>query len=107
MPRVPAKGVHIDPELSVFLESIGPDHKLSRWIQDMADVLKENMFAGDLIEKQKIPKYYIKKYSVDHLYRYEHPEYHRSCYVIAQGNCIILDIMTHEEYNKRFGYRSN
>lgn len=107
MTRKAAKGVHIIPELGEFLDNLGPDHKLSRWIQDMADVLKENMFAGELIEKKKIPKYYIEKYNVDHLFRYQHPEYHRSCYVIYEGICVILDIMTHEEYNKRFGYRPN
>ena len=107
MPRRSSKDVSILPELQELLKGLGQGHKFSKWIQDMSIVLKENMYAGELVEKKKIPQYYIKKYAVDHLYRYEHPEWHRSCYAIYKSSCVILDIMTHEQYNKRFGYRSN
>ncbi len=107
MTRKPPKDVKILPELSDVLKGLGPEHKFSKWIQEMSSVLKENMYAGELVEKKKIPRYYIKKYGVDHLYRYDHREWHRSCYVIYKGSCVILDIMDHEEYNRRFGYRSN
>ena len=76
----------------------------------MEAVLLENMFAGNLIVKKKIPAYYIERYGVNNLYRYRHPEGHRSCYTIFNregiGVCpTILDLISHSEYERRFGYR--
>jgi hypothetical protein len=34
------------------------------------DVLEENMFAGQLVEKKKFPKLYIQKYGVNNLFKY-------------------------------------
>jgi len=48
--------VFLSQELDLFLKSFERDHKFIKWINDMADVLKENKFAGDLIQKSKIPK---------------------------------------------------
>ena len=39
-------------------------------------------------------------------FRYGHPEGYRSCYWVVQGSTCILDLMSHDEYEKRFGYRS-
>jgi hypothetical protein len=36
----------------------------------MADALKENKFAGELIRKSQIPRFYVEKYRVNNLYRY-------------------------------------
>jgi hypothetical protein len=72
----------------------------------MKEVLKENMYAGELIRKSQIPKQYIDKYHVNNLYRYSHPEGFRSCYRILNGCPYILDVMSHAEYDKVFGYRT-
>jgi hypothetical protein len=47
---------------------------------------------------------------VENLYRYEHPSGYQSCYTIVPipehcGCPAILDILTHEEYNRLFGYK--
>lgn len=86
------------------------NQKLVKWIKDMEIVLKENIYAGDLIPKKLIPSLYKKIYGVNLLFRYSHPEGYRSCYTILYkkgiGLCpIILDIMDHDEYNKIFGYK--
>jgi len=98
------------PELESLLKSLGPDHKFVKWIEDMKIVLEGNKFAGDLIEKKKIPKYYVRCYGVNNLYHYRHPEGYRSCYTISNregvGVCpLILDILSHSEYERIFGYR--
>jgi len=85
------------------------DSKLRKWISDMEAVLKENMYAGNLIRKSQIPSYYVQRYGVTNLHRYQHPEGYRSCYtvsfVIGFGVCpTILDIKSHPEYEKIFGY---
>lgn len=106
MTRRASPAIFLSEELSKLLESVGSDHKFSKWIEDMKSVLKEHMFSGDLIKKNQIPQYYIDKYGVNNLYRYSHPEGHRSCYTIANGCPHILDIMPHPEYDKIFGYRT-
>jgi len=106
MTRHPSPAIYLSEELSGLLEAVGPDHKFSKWIEDMKLVLKEHMFSGDLIKKKQIPQYYIDKYGVNNLYRYSHPEGYRSCYTIANSCPYILDLMPHPEYDKIFGYKT-
>lgn len=105
MKRERSPGVFLSKELDNLIKKVGPNHKFSKWINDMADVLLENKFAGDLIKKSQIPKVYVEKYRVFNLYRYSHSEGHRSCYTILEDKCPhILDLLSHSEYDKIFGY---
>jgi len=70
----------------------------------MKKVLIENIFAGEQIQKSRIPSYYRSRYDVRNLYRYSHPEGHWSCYTIVQRAVLIIDLMSHKEYERRFGY---
>jgi hypothetical protein len=106
MKREPSPYVYISKELQDLLTGLPPEHKFVRWIQDMSDVLKENKFAGDLVEKSKIPKFYEDLYQVNNLYHYTHPEGFRSCYTIVLKCPVILDLRDHNEYSKIFGYRT-
>jgi hypothetical protein len=106
MTRHPSPAIYLSDELSGLLKTVGPDHKFSKWIEDMKLVLKEHMFSGNLIKKKQIPQYYIDKYEVNNLYRYSHPEGFRSCYTILNGCPYILDLMPHPEYDRIFGYKN-
>ena len=106
MTRKPSPKVFISEELAQLLRKLGPEHKIAKWISDMKMVLKENMFAGELIRKSQIPKQYLDHYGVNNLYRYGHPEGFRSCYTIFNGYPHILDIMSHAEYDRVFGYKT-
>ncbi|MBE3115978.1 hypothetical protein IMZ68_02115 [Candidatus Bathyarchaeota archaeon] len=106
MPRSPAPEVYIVEELSNFLHNLAENHKFRKWLFDMKTVLKEHKYSGELIKKSQIPKYYWDKYEVYNLYRYDHSEGHRSCYTIVNGCPHIFDIMTHAEYDLRFGYKT-
>ena len=106
MVRKPAPKIFVSDELAERLEKLKPEHKIARWISDMKGVLKENMYAGELIRKKQIPKQYIDRYNLNNLYRYSHPEGFRSSYTILNGCPYILDIMSHPEYDKVFGYRT-
>jgi hypothetical protein len=108
MVRRPSPAVIRSKELDDFLK----DHnsKFRRRIQDMEAVLKENMLAGELVSKKQIPPHYIQRYGVNNLYRYAHPEGYRSCYTIFHEEGIgvcphVLDLLSHEEYDRIFGYR--
>jgi hypothetical protein len=101
--------VYLSKDLRDFLRRYDPNHKFNKWIADMKSVLWENMFAGDCIPKRQIPVRYKRRYGINNLYRYPHPEGHRSCYTLLKfervGVCpLILDLLTHAEYNKLFGY---
>ena len=106
MVRVRSPSVFISNELSQHLRKLEPEHKLAKWINNMKDTLTENMYAGELIRKSQIPRYYVDRYGVNNLYRYSHPEGFRSVYTILNGCPYILDIMSHSEYDKVFGYRT-
>jgi hypothetical protein len=106
MVRKPALQIFISEDLAKLLTKVGRQNKFSKWVGDVKEVLRENMYAGELIRKSQIPKRYIDRYAVNNLYRYSHPEGFRSCYTIVNGCPYILDILSHPEYNKVFGYRT-
>lgn len=110
MTRKPSPAVYRSKELTDFLKEFDPSHKFNRWIDDMATVLKENMLAGDHIPKRQIPEYYRRRFGVNNLRVYSHPEGYRSCYVLLiydVGVCpLILDLKSHRDYEKIFGYRA-
>jgi hypothetical protein len=106
MVRKPSPKIFISEDLAELLQKVGPKNKLSKWVGNMKTVLGENMYAGELIRKSQIPKQYIDRYFVNNLYRYSHPEGFRSCYTIMDGCPYILDIMSHPEYDKVFGYKT-
>jgi hypothetical protein len=106
MTRKSSPAVFISEDLARFLQKVGSANKLAKWIDAMRVALRENMFAGELIKKSQIPKLYVDRYGVNNLYRYGHPEGFRSCYTILNGCPIILDIMSHAEYDKVFGYKT-
>jgi len=108
--RKPSNAVYISRELNDLLNTLTPDNKIKKWIDDMKITLKENMLKGNKIKKSQIPDYYFERYRVNNLFHYRHPEGFRSCYTLHNfeglGVCpVILDIMTHQEYEKIFGYK--
>jgi hypothetical protein len=106
MRRERSSRVFLSAELDSRLKNLGSSHKFVGWINNMADVLKENKFAGELIKKSQIPKVYVEKFGVNNLYRYSHPEGYRSCYTILNECPHILDLMSHSEYDRVFKYKT-
>jgi len=81
-----------------------------RWIVDNGlDVLKENMFAGQRIEKSKFPKFYVQRYGINNLYKYDLDRANRLVYTLVADESgiavVILEILSHKEYEKRFSYK--
>jgi hypothetical protein len=101
----PATAVHQSKELAGFLKGFSPTHKFHKWINDMESVLKGNMFAGHYIGKKEIPDHYRKRYGVNNLYHYNHPEGFRSCYSLLNfdglGVCpLILHLKDHKAHSR-------
>jgi len=113
-PCRPSPKIFLTKELSNYLRELSsssPDSPEKKMVDEMISVLKENTLAGEAIRKNQIPKHYIAKYGVNNLFRYHHPGGYRSCYTLVECNkngvCpLILDFMSHREYDQRFGYNT-
>ena len=85
------------------------DSYLRQIIDKALGVLKENMFVGASIEKKKFPKIYVQRYNITSLYKYNLDTSNRLTYTLVADESgtavIVLEIMNHKEYEKRFGYR--
>ncbi len=81
---------------------------LHEWISKAIGNLEEDAFCGIQIPKRLIPKIYIKKYNIDNLWKCNLPKGWRLLYSVAKGEILIISIiiewMTHKEYEKRFKY---
>lgn len=80
--------------------------QLLKSIRQKIEFIKANPFYGDNIPKRLIPK----EYNVQNLWRVELSNFWRMLYTIKGDQieiiCFILDILDHNRYNKKFGYRN-
>ncbi len=60
--------------------------------------------------KSEIPDYYITRYGLQVLYHFDMPDFHRLMYTIRKSpsgggkEALLLELISHDTYNKRFGY---
>ena len=85
------------------------DKKLYEFLNRAFEDLERNAFCGVQIPKKLIPKEYIKRFGpLDNLWKYNLPDAWRLTYTIKNGDVMVLSIMlewmTHKEYEKRFKY---
>ncbi|MBN2459939.1 hypothetical protein JXB28_06665 [Candidatus Woesearchaeota archaeon] len=87
------------------------DRMLFDAINKKIDLIKSNVFYGEIIPRKLIPKEYKRIYSVDILLRVELPCFWRMLYTAGDNEnkikiiAFIIEILDHEKYNKRFKYR--
>lgn len=73
-------------------------------------MIKINPHYGDPIAKKLIPKEYAIKYDITNLFRVELSNFWRMLYTLTDDQteviviAFILDIIDHDEYDKKFGY---
>lgn len=83
--------------------------QLLRSIKQKTEFVKANPFYGDSVPKELIPKEYVIKYNAKNLWRVELTNYWRMLYTIKGDQveivCFVLDIIDHDKYNKKFGYK--
>jgi len=96
-----------DDFMSVF--RILPKGNIKTAVQEVINNLKKNNIVGEHIKKRDIPKYYIKKHKIPILYLVDLPQYWRLTYSIMEFevknelSVLMLELMNHNQYNKRFG----
>ena len=109
MPKRPCDMVRLYEELDLLINRLPIDDNRVKWMRDMEKVLAENRYAGEQVKQELIPRRYKQKFGVNNLYRYHHPRGFRSTYTILTPTkgifyAIILDLLSHDEYEDLFGY---
>ena len=95
-------------EFAEFYSELDKKSYLYRIIKRGLDVLRENIEAGEKVEKRKWPKIYVRKYGITNLFRLDLDRNYRLTYtIIADGSkkiACVLEVMDHKTYNRRFSY---
>ena len=78
-------------------------------IKQKIEILKDNPEFGTHVSKDKIPKEYIIKYDVNNIWKVNVSGAWRMIYTIKGSEVeiisLILDILSHRDYEKKFDYR--
>lgn len=101
--------VLVDKKLETLLNKVKIEEpQMYAFLNRAFDDLKKNPTCGTRIPKRLIPRYYIQKYSIDNLWKYNLPNAWRLLYSV-KGNeidvlAVVLEWLPHKEYERRFGY---
>jgi hypothetical protein len=94
-------------ELQEFLCNCG-NKSLVEEVHQVEGLLKENYLLGVCVRKKQIPKYYVNRWSVSNLYKYNLRKGWRLIYTLLgteKGITVLeLEALPHPEYERRFGY---
>ena len=78
-------------------------------INRLFDIMVNNPFYGENAKKDLIPKEYRQKYDADNLFIADLPDYWRMIYTLESDEieiiAFVLDIISHDEYNKKFRFK--
>lgn len=70
--------------------------------------LKKNKIVGTHLQRNKVPKYYIKKHDCNAYFKVVLPENWRLIYGVISINkekhALLMEVFDHIDYNKRFGF---
>ncbi len=84
------------------------DKEMHKFITRAINDLKQNPMSGIRVPNDLIPKEYIKKYKINNLWKYNLPNAWRLTYTLSGDSVrivsVVLEWMSHKEYEKRFGY---
>jgi len=102
----------IDEKLQQSFESLKDsrteDRNLYKWIYRALEDIENDAYCGIQIKKRLFPKKYVQEYFIKNLWKYDLPNGWRLMYTIGDNKInilsIILEWMTHKEYDRRFGY---
>ena len=101
--------VKASSEVAVFISSLRQGSYLLKIIDAGLDALKLNMFGGERIERKKYPRYYVRKYGVNNLFKFNLDSKTRLIYTLVAEETgvalVILEVLDHKKYEERSGYR--
>ena len=97
------------PEFDKHLNNLA-NRQIVEKLGEVIILMKKDTIRGDHISKKLFPKEYVSKYRINNLWRYPINS-HRLLYTIItehhQKKYGLISILTHNEYNKLFHYKSH
>ena len=100
--------VFASPDVLDVLKTISNNHPVKLKVDQVIDEMKQDKNLGDYIKKKPWPSKYVKTHEVTNLYRCEIGGNHRLIYTIRGRKedkiYQLLDLLTHKEYDRLFGY---
>ena len=101
--------VFAEDDLERAFNSLAENSPLKNSIRKAILDLKENIFCGDQIKKEHIPKEYIKSYKINNLWWHPLSDGWRMVYSVVNPNrveilAVIIEYFDHKNYNRKFGY---
>ena len=101
--------VFAESSLEKAFNELAENSPLKKSIKRVISKLKFNIFSGENIPKERIPKDYIQKYKIDNLWWCPLSDAWRLVYSIVTPNnieilAVIIEYFDHKNYERRFGY---
>jgi len=83
---------------------------LFKFISRALDDISHDHRCGIQLQRNIIPKEYVRKYGIDNLWKYDLPNAWRLMYSVGGDRievmAIILEWCDHKSYERRFGYKA-
>lgn len=100
--------VFASPNVLDVLNTLSNNDPIKLKVDQVTDEMKQDKNLGDYIKKKPWPDKYVKTHEVTNLYRREIGSNHRLIYTIRGRKedkvYQLLDLLTHKEYDRLFGY---
>jgi|SRR3989344_3014902 len=98
-----------EDNLENAFNSLAVNSPLKNSINKAIKDLKENIFCGEQIKKERIPKDYVRRYKINNLWWYPLSNAWRLVYSVVNPNnieilAVIIDYSNHKDYERKFGY---
>ena len=96
-------------EFDRIYRKLKPSSPERRVVDSAPEKVKLNMMLGDKIQRPQWPPYYVRKYGISNLWKFNMSKGARLVYTLLSENgywvVVVLEMfLTHKEYEKRFGY---
>lgn len=92
------------------IDALSDNDPIKTKVDQIIVEMKQDKNLGDYVKKKPWPDKYLKTHEVTNLYRREIGGNHRLIYTIRGRNedkvYQLLDLLTHKEYDRMFGYRT-
>ena len=101
--------VFAEQSLEQAFLNLAENSPLRKSIRKAIEKLKQNVFSGENIPKNLIPKEYVQKYKIDNLWWYPLANAWRLVYsIVTPSNveilAVIIEYFDHKNYERKFGY---
>lgn len=86
------------------------NNALSIEIRQPKEDLLTDYAKGEKIRKDLWPQYYIRKWGLNNLFKYDLRQGYRATYTLqfdGGGIAVILELLSHGQYDRRFRYRTS